>query len=206
MNGSTEAKKKNHLKYLLYLQPIVLIILGYVSVILISGEFEPFTVVTGTSMEPSIVPGSIAIIDDVPFGQLKVGDVIVFVPQVAETFHCDTAPPPSSPSAETLTPCYVIHRIVSIQTLGNGSRILTTKGDNNPSSYAGIDTGITKSMYVGMVVLQFPILGYVTFPPYNEYLASLIVALLIAEIAFGAIRRAFSRRKATQIEYAKEEH
>jgi signal peptidase I len=187
--------RRKYLGYLVYLLPIAIIVLGYFAVVVATGESEPFTIVTGTSMEPTIMPASIALIDNVPFNKLKLGEVIVFVPQVAEGSACDAGPPLTSPSSETSIPCYVIHRIVSIQTLDNGSRILTTKGDNNPYSYPGIDTNITETMYKGMVVLQFPVIGYVTFPPYNEYLAFLIIVVLIAEIASSARKSLPSRHR-----------
>lgn len=180
---------KGNAKYLHYLLPLIFLILGYVAVIATTGERDPFTIVTGTSMEPTIMPGSIAIIRDVPFNTLMVGEVIVFMPQVAESTPCDTGPPSASPVSEAATPCYVIHRIISIRTLANGSMIVTTKGDNNPTSYVGIDTNITQSMYVGMVILQFPIIGDLSFAPYNQYTALLLFTFLVAQIAFDARMR-----------------
>ena len=97
---------------------------------IITGEAYPFTIVNGQSMEPAIMPASIALIDHVPFDQLKVGDVIVFTPLIATFSPCDTQGT-SSPTSEAGIPCFVIHRIVSINRLQNGSGIITTKGDNN---------------------------------------------------------------------------
>lgn len=174
----------NAMRILVYLIPIFAILGIYGGIIVITHETYPFTIVTGTSMRPTIMPGTVAVIDRVPFDQLKNGDVIVFVPQIALEFKCDVAPPSSSLTSETQVPCYVIHRIVSITTNSQGQRIVQTKGDNNPGSIPNIDTDINSSMYVGQVVLQFPLLGYATVAPWNERLALLILAALIAQLYF----------------------
>jgi signal peptidase I len=189
MTVQDKIKKKgrlHYLRYLLYLIPIFAVLVGYGIVSYATNEALPFTIVTGTSMQPTILAGSVAVIDKVPFNQLKIGDVIVFVPLLAETSSCDSGPAPTLTS-EASVPCYVIHRIVSIQT-ANGQEILTTKGDNNPGSicfgYDVIDCDINSSMYVGKVIFEIPLAGYLTESPYNYYVALLILLLLIAEIYF----------------------
>lgn len=171
--------KARYLRYFIYLVPILLFVLGYATITVVTGETNPFTIVTGTSMQPTIVAGSVAMISKVPFDQLKVGDVIVFVPQLAERYSCDSGPAPSLTS-EVSVPCYVIHRIVAIQ-VTNGQRTLMTKGDNNAYSIPTIDYPINQTMYIGKVVLQLPAAGYLAEPPYNELIAALILGLLIGE-------------------------
>jgi signal peptidase I len=190
-------QKKSRLRYfrvLIYFIPVFAIIAGYGVLILATQENYPFTIVTGTSMQPSILPGSVALIAKVPFNQLQKGDIIVFTPRIALEEQCDSSPA-SSLTGEVGVPCYVIHRIVDIQTNAQGQRILTTKGDNNPGSISSppIDVDIDQSMYIGKVILQFPLAGYVTEPPYNEYLALVIFAALIAELLFE--RRQSTRNK-----------
>ncbi len=182
MSVQSNLKKKGrlrYLKYLVYLTPILAVIIGYGAISYFTNESLPFTIVTGTSMQPTILAGSVAVIDKVPFDQLKIGDVIVFVPLLAINNQCDSGPTPSLTS-EALVPCYVIHRIVSIDIV-NGQRIVTTKGDNNPGSIPYIDEDINSSMYVGKVVFEIPVAGYVTESPYNYFIALLILVLLFGE-------------------------
>ena len=119
-------------------------------------------------MQPTILPGSVALIEKTPFNQLQTGDVIVFAPELSQMFPCDSSPS-SSLIFETQVPCFVIHRIVNIEVNGSGNEVITTKGDANPSSIPLIDTNISESMYIGKVVLPLPLAGYVTETPYNEY-------------------------------------
>ena len=168
---------------LTYFIPIFAIIAGYGLIVVATGESSPFTIVTGTSMQPTILPGSIAMIDKVPFDQLKIGDVIVHTTQDSQYSPCDSSPA-TTLTGEVSNPCFVIHRIVSITTNSSGVRIITTKGDDNTISIGGIDTGITQSMYLGKVILQFPLMGYLTEQPYNEIIALFIFIALIAELLF----------------------
>ena len=155
---------------------------GYGLLTIVTQESYPFTIVTGTSMQPTILPGSVALIAKIPFNQLRTGNVIVFAPQLSEMFPCDSTPS-SSLVSETEVPCFVIHRIVNIN-VDSGNEIITTKGDANPDSIPLIDTNISQSMYIGKVVLQFPLAGYVTETPYNEYVALIIFGALIGELYF----------------------
>ena len=172
-----------YLRVLLYFVPVLMIIAGYGLLTVATHENYPFTIVTGTSMQPSILPGSVALIDKVPFSQLQAGNIIVFQPELAQQYPCDSSPA-STLTTEVAVPCFVIHRIVNIQSDAQGNRILTTKGDNNPYSIPDIDTNISQSMYIGKVVLQFPLAGYVTEAPYNEYIALIIFGALIGELFF----------------------
>lgn len=178
-----QKKKLNYLYYLVYLLPIIAIIAGYGAIMLVANEQYPFTIVLGTSMEPTILPGSVAMIEKVPFNQLKVGDVIVFVPQEALLAACESAPT-NSLVKETSIPCYVIHRIAKISYGPTGTETIETKGDNNGISLNFIDTGINSSMYIGKVVLQFPIAGYITVSPYNEIIAAVILVSLGGELLY----------------------
>jgi signal peptidase I len=175
--------KMRHLRLLLYLIPILAIVIGYGGIILATGESYPFTIVLGHSMTPTILPGSVALIDKVPFNSLQVGDIIVFVPQIALMESCDNAPV-NSLNSESSIPCFVIHRIVNIFEYQNGTRIITTKGDDNPQSIPLIDTDINSSMYIGKVVLQIPEAGYVTTSPTNEIIAVIILIALAAQLLF----------------------
>lgn len=174
---------RRSLGYLVYLIPIVVILLAYAAVVIATNEPEPFTIVSGPSMQPTIIPGSIEMISDTPFQKLAVGDIIVFKPLLAlESNSCQSGAPPTLAS-DAAIPCFVVHRIVSITRNQNNQIVsVTTKGDNNPYSISYIDNDINSSMYVGQVVLQFPVAGYATQYPYNVTIAALILLALIAEI------------------------
>jgi signal peptidase I len=196
--STNHPKKSNYLRYLIYLLPIFLIVAGYFAITLATGEPSPFTIVTGSSMNPTIIPGSIAMIDKVPFDQLKKGEIIVFVPPVAQSGKCDSSPPRVLTQDAGIIPCFVIHRIIEITTGPNGERMIMTKGDNNPGPIQNIDYWITQSMYIGMVIYQLPIAGYVTQPPYNFYLGSVLVALFAIEILWEASGSKKSKEKSTE--------
>ncbi len=187
--------KKKYIGYLFYLIPIAIILLSYVVVIVVTNEPEPFTIVSGPSMRPTILPGSIAMITKTPFDQLKVGDIIVFTPIIAleNPNACQSGAPPTL-ATDANIPCFVIHRIVAISN-ANGKEILTTSGDNNrqsfdpcnsaaPRSIQGVDCDINSSMYVGRVILQLPLAGYATQSPYNFYIIALIILALIVDLYF----------------------
>ncbi len=180
------------LRYLIYLVPVILILVGYGAITVYADEPYPFTIVLGPSMEPTILPGSVAMIEKVPFNQLRPGDVIVFVPQVALLYSCQSAPS-NSLTRETSVPCFVIHRIVKI-TANGSAETLETKGDNNGYSIPLYDTGINSSMYIGKVVLQFPIAGYVTITPYNEVIAFVILLALAGQLLYERRSSTSSRR------------
>ena len=200
MQQPEERSGINVVRILIYLIPIFAIIAGYGAIIVVTQESYPFTIVTGTSMQPTIMPGTIAMIDRTPFNQLKVGDIIVFTPQIALETSCNDSPS-SSLTSETPIPCYIIHRIVSITTNNQGQTIITTKGDNNGASLQGYDTNIVSSMYIGQVVLQFPLIGYATVQPYNEYLAVIILIILITQLFLD---RRMSRKERAHVEVTQE--
>jgi signal peptidase I len=185
-------KSRKYLSYLVYLIPVAVILLAYGAIVVATGETEPFTIVSGPSMQPTILSGSIEMIAKTPFNQLRVGEVIVFTPLEAllSPQQCQSGAPPTLIEDANI-PCFVIHRIVNITVNAQGQRILTTKGDNNQESICGpsgslliIDCDINQSMYVGQVILQFPVAGYVTQYPYNVTLAGFILLALVAEVYF----------------------
>ena len=72
-------------------------------------------VITGGSMSGTFEKGSIAFEKAVPVDDLKVGDVITYLP------------PPDAGNADLVT-----HRILTIEPGDNGARVFTTQGDANP--------------------------------------------------------------------------
>lgn len=117
--------------------------------------------VDGTSMLPTLEEGDLVIIQNVPFSDLHVGDIIVYNPPCSATGSS------------------VIHRIVNFSSGG-----AVTRGDNNGYTdiAGGIATGpITANCYVGKVVLVVPYIERIASLPYgtNYIIAALILAAVI---------------------------
>lgn len=95
-------------------------------------------VITGGSMEPTIHKGSVAFDEVVPVADLRVGDVITFVP-----------PESSSP---------VTHRIIGVTADDRGRPVFTTQGDANEyeDPWEVSLPGPTQARYS----FQVPYLGY----------------------------------------------
>ncbi|RMF31312.1 MAG: signal peptidase I, partial [Candidatus Nitrosothermus koennekii] len=81
----------------------------------------------------------------------------------------------------------IVHRVIEINEV-NGVRVVTTKGDANPSVIPGTDYPITEDDYIGKVIFVIPKLGYVTniIPPPVNYI---IVAIIILAIFFNTIKK-----------------
>ncbi len=186
-SNKKQSSKKANLKsvgyFMIVAAILIVIVLGsYFALTVATGESDPFTIVTGPSMQPTILPGSIAIISKVPFDQLHVGDIIVFQPQIALLSSSCTSSSGGSLTVDAEIPCFIIHRVYNITGEGTPNMMITTKGDDNPGPLTqGYDNNITSNMYVGKVVLQLPYLGYLTVAPYNEYAAGLILLALIID-------------------------
>lgn len=76
----------------------------------------PYTVMTG-SMTPHLPPGTLVVVKPVAFDAIGIGDVI--------TYQLDSG-----------EPAVVTHRVIAIGINGHGDRVLTTKGDANPTADA----------------------------------------------------------------------
>jgi len=111
-------------------------------------------VVSSGSMEPALYQYDIVVIDFVDFQDVKVGDIIVF----------------ERPEGGDRT---ILHRVISIDVDPYGSRVMTTKGDSNPSPIPGTDYPITEDLYIGKSVYVIPKLGLITqalAPPVNYFI------------------------------------
>ncbi|HEX9319773.1 MAG TPA: signal peptidase I [Nitrososphaeraceae archaeon] len=86
------------------------------------------------SMEPYFYPDDMLLVSNsTAFNDVRIGDVIVF----------------KKPADNSIS---IIARIIDIQTDSVGQRIITTKGDNNPSPILGTDFRIKKDNYIGKVI------------------------------------------------------
>jgi signal peptidase len=112
---------------------------------------------------------------NIPFSNLKVGDIIVF-----------KSPGSLIPNEQHET---IVHRIVHIST-GIEGRVITTKGDANDGSIPYIDYPLREQNYVGKVVYVIPKLGLVTkmlSPPTNYYI--IIGVIMITVVYYSRIGR-----------------
>jgi signal peptidase I len=108
-------------------------------------------IVTSISMVPTLNPGDALVIshDDIDhsaFAQLKKGDIIIF--------EVSSRTSESEDGKRT-----IVHRIKEIDIDSGGKRIVSTKGDANPSSIQGVDYHITEDSYIGKVIHVGPYLG-----------------------------------------------
>jgi signal peptidase len=118
-------------------------------------RFEP---VLSGSMRPAIQPGDMAILRPLPVDQLRVGDVIAYLP-------------PDSP-----TP--VMHRIVSLDAQG-----FITKGDANSVDDPWGRVVLPKSGDVNHLVSVIPHVGWVTSVRSQLMLALGVAVLLLLTLA-----------------------
>jgi signal peptidase I len=158
----------------------VLIIFGiFLSIRIITGEFNPFYVVVSGSMIPTLQIGDVVVVQNSghgfggsgnsAFDHLSKGDIIVF-----------RAPDDIDEDGKPRT---IVHRIVLV---GFNSRtneqIVITKGDNNPESYLGLDFPIREGNYVGKVIFIIPKIGLlIQFikPPINYFISGGAIALFL---------------------------
>ncbi len=147
------------------IKDVAIVVVGVITVWLvlqvIFGTQNPFYVVSSGSMEPVLNVYDVLIVKNgSTFENVKRGDIIVFNrPEVHDRV--------------------IVHRIVDIK--GSNERIMTTKGDANPTTIPGTDFPITKDDYIGEVIYVIPKIGYITRliqPPVNYIIIAIILAIL----------------------------
>lgn len=139
-------------------------------------------VITGGSMTGTIDKGSVVFEKPTAVGDLKVGDVITYLP-------------PSDSGVSTL----VTHRILEMEPAEGGGVLFTTKGDHNPQP----DPWHFKLLDTKQPVVQFhvPHAGWVFIALADREIRMLVIGIpagLIALIALGQLVAALRpvRRKA----------
>jgi len=123
-------------------------------VLLIFGIPSPIAVVSGTSMEPTLVEGDMVILYKPPPSDIKPGDVIVYLSKTGK---------------------YIIHRAIDVEVV-NGEYYYRTKGDNvfreDKHEYDGI-YGISYKRVIGKVlsingiIFKIPYIGYLSLLLYS---------------------------------------
>lgn len=129
------------------------------------GTNNPFYVVSSGSMVPTLNVNDVLVVKDgtSSFGNLKVGDIIVFNKPVGDDR-------------------VIVHRIAGIYTTTQGESIIRTKGDANTGSIPGVDFPIRVHDYIGKVVYVIPGIGLITkviSPPVNYIIIAVILAILL---------------------------
>ena len=139
----------------------VVIVWGVLHFVFPAGN--PFYIVSSGSMIPALNVNDILVVGDAgSFGDLQVGDIIVF----------------HRPAGEDRV---IVHRVSEIQTDSRGERVITTKGDANPASIPGTDFPIREPNFIGKVKFVIPALGMIPkflSPPINYVIIAVIVATL----------------------------
>lgn len=130
-----------------------------ISALKIPGGIRVHTVNSG-SMEPAIRTGSIIVVK--PANTYKVGDVIIFKPNV---YRDDQNPPTST-----------THRVYEIKE-DKGVEIFVTKGDANDQP--DIET-VDKALIMGKVYVAIPFIGYLT--NFIKTIEGLIILIIIPSV------------------------
>lgn len=108
--------------------------LAIVVFFLIDAEYVSFYKVPTGSMSPAFNFGDIVLLDKtISFNDLQVGDVIVF----------------ERPEGQSRI---IISRIIDIDYGAENQKIITTKGDANPSSIPGTNFPIIKDDFIGKII------------------------------------------------------
>lgn len=154
-------KRKTVLDVVIIVGAIVVILLGVRAALGLDATESPFYVVSSGSMVPTLNVNDVLIVKGGNFDDTQVGDIIVFYrPNIHDKI--------------------IVHRVIEINEV-NGVRVVTTKGDANPSVIPGTDYPITEDDYIGKVIFVVPKLGYVTnlIPPPVNYIIVAVILVLI---------------------------
>ncbi len=153
LEGRKEERVPKQIKYIILIF-YASILIGWLITRMMLGVDIPFYIVSSESMFPNLKVRDMVIIknidnpsNDSAFDNLNRGDIIVFKSD------------DKTPEGKQRT---IVHRIIDIEnnsTLTNGeesTRVIRTKGDNNPVSFNILDYPISKKDYIGKVVYVIP--------------------------------------------------
>ncbi len=164
---------------------IVIIIVVGVQLVFGSELGSPFTgdVVVSGSMVPTLQTGDFVIAQSVPFSDIHIGDVIIFM-----------QPSPSGGCSRFT----LVHRVVAITPQG-----LITQGDNRKSNpnpdEPSLWPPVTASCVKGKVVFVIPYIGsvFMLIPaPYDYLLIGLILLFVFLNELWPSKRETSSQRQA----------
>ncbi len=135
---------------------------------IITATDNPFYVVSGGNMVPELQVYDVIIIQgNIPFEEIKIGDIIVF----------------DRPSGHDRV---IVNRVAAI--IDDEPFTIRAKGDANPASIPGTDYPITEDEYIGKVVYVLPQVGYITRimqPPANYIIIPIFLGIVILILGIG---------------------
>jgi signal peptidase len=158
---------------LIYVLLIVAIVVGAQFVLSSAFGSSPFYVVVSGSMRPTLEVGDIVVVQNVPFNNIHLNDVIIYA-----------APLPAGGCRDLV----VVHRVVGFSSDGG----LITQGDNRGSNPTPDEPGEWPYVHAdcvrGVVVLVVPYIGKISmfFPPPTNYI---LVAIILVFIFLSEFRR-----------------
>jgi signal peptidase I len=133
---------------------MLLMFLVLISPALPTKRFVATYVVASGSMEPTLKIGSIVFVQPVPIESLKIGDIISFVS-------------PTDPKS------IIIHRIYSVNNVGN-TLSFKTKGDNNNAKDIW---DVSPLSLKGKYLVAVPYVGYITVLMKDPWMFALIIGI-----------------------------
>lgn len=116
---------------------LVLFVAAVAIVIPRAAGATPVTVLT-TSMEPTLPPGTLLVVQPKPVHQIQVGDVITYQLRSGD-------------------PAVISHRVIAIASSTTNGLSFITRGDNN----AEADPAVVPAQVRGVVWYSVPLIGYV---------------------------------------------
>ncbi len=138
---------------------------------------NPVVYVASGSMYPTLRVGDLLFVRGVKPEELKKGDIIVFVKPVG--------------GGE-----YIVHRIVDIKEV-DGRILVTTKGDNNPSSWYW-EKDFDSRYVVGKVFFCVRFIGFIPMILQDLRIKWGIITILIILIAYDILSEFLMKRKSVK--------
>lgn len=123
----------------------------------------PLVYVASNSMYPTLRVGDLLFVKGVKPEDIRVGDVVVFIKPTG--------------SGER-----IVHRVVSIKNV-DGRILITTKGDNNPSSIYW-ERDFDSNYVIGKVFFFVRFIGFIPMILQEEYVKWGLIALLVILIIY----------------------
>ena len=135
---------------------------------------NPIVYVASGSMYPTLKVGDLLFVRGVKPEELKKGDIIVFVKPIG--------------NGE-----YIVHRIIDIKEV-DGRILVTTKGDNNPSSWYW-EKDFDSRYVVGKVFFWVRFIGFIPMIFQEVWIRWSIITILVILIAYDILSDIFMKRK-----------
>lgn len=143
---------------------------------------NPIVYVASGSMYPTLKVGDLLFVRGVKPEELKKGDIIVFIKPVGDGE-------------------YIVHRIIYVKKIGD-KILVTTKGDNNPSSWYWEEDFDAKYV-VGKVFFWVRFIGFMPMILQESWIKWIIISFLVILIAYDILSEFFMKHK-TKIQVKKD--